>query len=78
MAMGASLAFIWASLWIKEFEPALRKQNPKVCKTMENQNGSCPECRKKIPNRQKSFECKNRLHWLHQKSSELQEKILGI
>ena len=48
LAMGASLAVILANFWMKEFEPVLRKDIPKIYKPMEDLNGICPECRKKI------------------------------
>ena len=52
-AMGASLAVILASLWIKEFELVLRKEFPELCKPIENLQGICPECWKKVRYRQR-------------------------
>ena len=56
LAMGASLEVILANLWIKEFEPVLRKEIPKICKPIEDLQGICPDCRKKVTYRQKNVE----------------------
>ena len=56
LAMGASLEVILANLWIKEFEPVLRKEIPKICKPIEDLPVICPDCRKKITYRQKNVE----------------------
>ena len=47
LVMGASPVVILANLWMKEFEPVLRKKNPKFCKPIDDLNGICPEFRKK-------------------------------
>ena len=38
LAMGASLAVILANLWLKEFEPALKKEVPKLTMLSEGNN----------------------------------------
>ena len=38
LAMGASLAVILANLWLKEYEPALKKEVPKLTMLSEGNN----------------------------------------
>ena len=38
LAMGASLAVILANLWLKEYEPALKKEVPKLTVLSEGNN----------------------------------------
>ena len=47
LAMGASLAVILASLWLKEYEPALKKEVPKLTLLNEGNKEICPGYQKK-------------------------------
>ena len=47
LAMGASLAVILANLWLKEYEPALNKEVPKLTVLSEGDKEVCPRCQKK-------------------------------
>ena len=52
-AMGASLAVILANLWLKEYEPALMKEMPKLTVLKENNKEVCSGCQKKVTYRTK-------------------------
>ena len=67
LAMGASIAVILANLCMKEFEILLRKEFPKFCQPIEDQNGFSPECRKEVTYRQKGIEVENCLIWFSSK-----------
>ena len=47
LAMGASLAVILASLWLKEYEPAVKKEVPKLTLLNEGNKEICPGYQKK-------------------------------
>ena len=53
LAMGASLAVILANLWLKEYEPALTKEVPKLTVLSEGNKEVCPRCQKKVTYRTK-------------------------
>ena len=53
LAMGASLAVILANLWLKEYEPALKKEVPKLTVLKEGNKEVCPGCQKKVTYRTK-------------------------
>ena len=53
--MGSSLAVILAILWLKEYEPAIRKKI-KLTFLNEDNNGVCHGCQKKMTYRAKGFE----------------------
>ena len=44
LTMEVSLAAKLASLWLKENEPALMKETPKLTVVIEDNNGVCPDC----------------------------------
>ena len=57
LAIGASLAVILANLWLEEYEPALKKQEPKLTLLIEGNKEVCPGCQKKVLYRTKGIEC---------------------
>ena len=57
LAMGASLAVKLANLWLKEYEPALKKEVPKMTVLSEGNKEVCPRCQKKVTYRTKGVEC---------------------
>ena len=65
LAMGASLAVILANLWLKEYEPAVRKEEPKLTVLSEGNKEMCPRCQKKVTYRTKGVECEACLNWYH-------------
>ena len=65
LAMGASLAVILANLWLKEYEPALKKEVPKLTVLNEGNKEVCPGCQKKVTFRTKGLECEACLTWYH-------------
>ena len=65
-AMGASLAVILANLWLKkDYEPALKKEVPKLTVLNEGIKEVCPGCQKKVTYRTKGVECEACLNWYH-------------
>ena len=50
LAMGAFLAVTLANLWLKEYEFALRQETPvgTEIQPMNDKNGLCPCCRRKV------------------------------
>ena len=65
LAMGASLAVYLANLWLKEYEPALKKEVPKLTVLNEVNKDVCPGCQKKLTYRTKGVECEACLNWYH-------------
>ena len=65
LAMGASLAVILANLWLKEYEPALKKEVPKLTVLNEVNKEVCPGCQKKVTYRTKGVRCEACLNWYH-------------
>ena len=65
LAMGASLAVILANLWLKEYEPALKKEVPKLTVLSEVKKEVCPRCQKKVTYQTKGVECEACLNWYH-------------
>ena len=63
LAMGASLAVILANLWLKEYEPALKTEVPKLTLLSEGSKEVCPRCQKKLTYRTKEVECEACLNW---------------
>ena len=63
LAIGASLAVIHAKLWLKEYEPALKKEIPKLTVLNEDNKEVCPGCQKKVTYRIKGVECEACLNW---------------
>ena len=68
-AMGASLAVILAKLWLKEFEFALRHEIPvgTVIQQINDTNGLCTCCSRKITYRSKGVKNKSWRNWYHLK-----------
>ena len=48
LAMGASVAVILANLWLKEYEPTLKKEVPKLTVLNEGNKEVCPGYQKKV------------------------------
>ena len=69
LALGASLAVILASLWLKEYEFALRQEKPvgTEIQQINYKNGVCPCCSKKVPYRSKGVECESCRNWYNLK-----------
>ena len=65
LAIGASLAVIFANLWLKEYETALKKEVPKLIVLSECNKEVCPRCQKKVTYRTKGVECEACLNWYH-------------
>ena len=65
LAMGASLAVFFSNLWLKEYEPALQKEVPKLTVLSEGNKEVCPRCQKKVTYRTKGVECEACLNWYH-------------
>ena len=65
LTMGASLAVILVNLWLKEYEPALKNEIPKLTVLNEGDKKVCPGCQKKMTYRTKGVECKACLNWYH-------------
>ena len=57
LAMGAFFAVIMANLWLKEYEPALKKEVPKMTVLNEGNKEVCPGCQKKVTYRAKAVDC---------------------
>ena len=53
LAMGASLAVILACLWLKEYEPALKKEVLKLTVLSEGNKEVCPRCQQQLTYRKK-------------------------
>ena len=64
-AMGTCLVVILAILWLKEYEPALKKEVPKIIVLNEGNKEVCPGCQKKVKYRTKGVECEACLNWYH-------------
>ena len=69
LAIGASLAVILVNLWLKEFEFALRQETPvgTEIQQINDTNGLCPCCSRKVTYRSKGIECKSCRSWYHLK-----------
>ena len=71
--MGASLAMILANLWLKEYEPALKKEVPKLTVLNEGNKEVCSRCQKKVTYRTKRIKCEACLNWYHLKRGNISE-----
>ena len=65
LAMGASLALILADVWLKEYEPVLKKEVPKLTELNEGNKEFCSGCQKKLTYRNKGVECEACLNCYH-------------
>ena len=63
--MGASLAVTLANLWLKDYDPVLKKDVPKLTVLNESNNEVCPGCQKKMTYRTKGVEIEACLTWFH-------------
>ena len=63
--MGASLAVILANFRLKEYEPALKNEVPKLTVLNEGNKEVCPGCQKKATYWTKGEECEVCLNWYH-------------
>ena len=60
---GCLLAVILANLWLKEYEPALKKETPKLTLLSDGNKEVCPRCQKKVTFWTKGVECEACLNW---------------
>ena len=65
LAMGASLAVKWANLWLKEYEPALKKKVPTLTLLNEGNKEVCHGCQQKMTYRTKGVKYEACLNWYH-------------
>ena len=65
LAMGPSLAVTLANLWLKEYEPLLKNEVPKLTVLNERNKEVCPGCQKKVLYRTKKVECEACWKWYH-------------
>ena len=65
LAMGASLAVILTNLWLKEYEPALKNEIPKLNVLNEGNKKVCPASQKTMTYLTKGVECEACLNWYH-------------
>ena len=77
LAMGASLAVILANLWLKEYEFALRQQIPvgTGVQQINDKNGLCPCCSRKVTYRSKGVECESCRNWYHLKCGKISDDV---
>ena len=73
LAMGDSLAVILANLWIKKYEPKLKKEVPKMTVPRERNKEVCPRCQKKATYRTKGVESEACLNWYHLECDNISE-----
>ena len=75
--MGASLAVILANLWLKEYEFALRQQIPggTGVQQINDGNGLCPCCSRKVTYRSKGVECESCRNWYHLKCGKISDDV---
>ena len=52
-------------MWLKEYEPALKKEVPKLTVLSEGNKEVCPRCQKKVTYRTKGVECEAGLNGYH-------------
>ena len=69
LAMGASLAVIFAKLWIKSWGPQLKLPTPK-CKT-KWQSSTCRNCEHRVTARSRGVECEVCNRWFHAKCQQI-------
>ena len=78
--MRASLAVILANLWLKEYEFALTHKIPvgTEIQPMNDKNGLCPCCRRKITYRSKEVECEGCQTWYHLNCGKISDDVYGL
>ena len=77
VAMGASFDVILANLWLKEYEFALRQEIPvgTEIQQINDTNGLCQCCSRKITYRSKGVECESGQNWYHLKCGKISDKV---
>ena len=77
LAMGASHAVILANLWLKEYEFALRQQIPvgTGVQQINDRNGLCPCCSRKVTYRSKGDECESCRNWYHLNCGKISDDV---
>ena len=77
LAMGASLAVILANLWLKEYEFGLREEIPVGTEVQQinEKNGLCPCCSRKVTYRSKGVECESCRNWYHLKCGKISDDV---
>ena len=69
LAMGASLAVIFANLWLERYETALSRDIPEMFLPEKMSR----ECNKKVTYRSKGVECECCLNWYHVKCGDISD-----
>ena len=62
-----------ANLWLKEYQPALKEEVPKLNVLSEGNKEVCPRCQKKVTYRTKMVECEACLNWYHLRCGNILE-----
>ena len=77
LTMVASLAVTLASLWLKEYEFALRQEIPMGTEIQQinDKDGLCPCCSRKITYRSKGVECESCRNWYHLKCGKISDDV---
>ena len=65
LAMGASRAVILANLWLKNYEKILAMDIPPKIVILEDMNGKCSKCNRRLTFRIKAVECEDCLNRYH-------------
>ena len=77
LAMSASLAVILVNLWLKEYEIALRQEIlvRTEIQQINDTNGLCPCCSRKVTYRSKGVEYESCRNWYHLKCGKLSDDV---
>ena len=77
LAMSASLAVLLTNLWLKEYEFPLRQKIPVVTaiQKINDKNGLCPYCSRKVTNISKGVECESCRNWYHLKCGKVFDDV---
>ena len=75
LAMVASFAVILANLRLKEYEPALKKEVPKLTVLNEGYKEVCPGCQKKVTYRSKGVDSEACLNWYNIGCGNISETV---
>ena len=77
LAMGASLAVTLANVWLKEYEIALRQEIPvgNEVQQINDKNGLCPCCSRKVALKSKGVECESCRNWYHLKCGKISDDV---
>ena len=76
LAMDVSLVVILAILWLREYEFAVRQEIPvgTEIQPINDKNGLCPCCRKKVTYRSKGLNCECCRNWYHLKGVRINNR----